>query len=256
MNTIPLGSAQPIKLSFIRRLWRSRWRWPVLVVLVVAGAWILVASGSSKAPSYVTAAVERRDLRQIVEAAGTVESTQAIELSFVNSGPVASVPAKVGTVVKAGTLLVSLASQKQEAQVVVAQGALLVAQADLQGVTSGASTEALAVAAQQVVQAQSSLAGAESAQHTLTQQRDADGANWRTSLAQSLDSNLFVANRAADEAHSVLIDDEASDLFAITSVSEYNQVLGEDTALRNSLTQIGTVVATMDRVNDASLITV
>jgi len=222
--------------------------------LLIAGGWALAAGRSNTETGYVTAAVERRDLRQIVEAAGTVESTQAIDLSFVGAGPVASVPAKVGVAVKAGTLLASLASQKQEAQVAVAQGALLAAQADLQGVTSGASSEALAVAAQQVAQAQASLAAAESAQRTLTQQRDADGINWRTSLAQSVDSNLFVANRAADEAHNVLTNDEASDLFAITSVSDYGRVMGDDTVLHNLLAQVVAEVAAMNRTDDASLI--
>ncbi len=254
MDTLQLGAAQPKKPSLFRRLWRSRWRWPVIIVLLIAGGWALAAGRSNTETGYVTAAVERRDLRQIVEAAGTVESTQAIDLSFVGAGPVASVPAKVGVVVKAGTLLASLASQKQEAQVAVAQGALLAAQADLQGVTSGASSEALAVAAQQVAQAQASLAAAESAQRTLTQQRDADGINWRTSLAQSVDSNLFVANRAADEAHNVLTNDEASDLFAITSVSDYGRVMGDDTVLHNLLAQVVAEVAAMNRTDDASLI--
>ena len=254
MDTLQLGATQPKKPSLFRRLWRSRWRWPVIIVLLIAGGWALAAGRSNTETGYVTAAVERRDLRQIVEAAGTVESTQAIDLSFVGAGPVASVPAKVGVAVKAGTLLASLASQKQEAQVAVAQGALLAAQADLQGVTSGASSEALAVAAQQVAQAQASLAAAESAQRTLTQQRDADGINWRTSLAQSVDSNLFVANRAADEAHNVLTNDEASDLFAITSVSDYGRVMGDDTVLHNLLAQVVAEVAAMNRTDDASLI--
>ncbi len=239
--------------SFIRRAWRSRWRWPVLIVIGVAAVWGLASGRSGTEATFTTAPVERRDLRQVVEAAGTVESTQAIDLSFISAGPIARVLAKVGDVVKAGDLLASLADQKQAAQVAVAQGALLAAQADLQRVSSGASQEDLAVAAEQVAQAQASLAAAQSAQRTLTQQRDADVANWRTSLAQGLESNLFVANRAADEVHEVLTDDEASNLYQITATGAYGTALSDDAALRVALAQAGARVAAVDESSDASL---
>ncbi len=252
MDTQQALPVQP-RPPLIRRMWRSRWRWPVLIVVGIAAVWGLASGRSGAEPTFTAAQVERRDLRQVVEAAGTVESTQAIELSFVSSGPIARVSAKVGDVVKAGALLASLADQKQAAQVAVAQGALLAARADLQRVSSGASSEELAVAAEQVAQAQSSLASAQSAQRSLTQQRDADVANWRTSLAQSLESSLFVANRAADEAHEVITDDEASNLYQITSASTYGNVLSDDAALRTTLAQAGARVAAVDASSDASL---
>lgn len=242
-----------VRPSFVRRLWRSGWRWPIIIVVAVAAVGFFVSRGNGVQQAFTSAAVERRDLRQVVEAAGTVESTQAIELSFVSAGPVASVPAKVGASVKAGALLASLASQKQEAQVAVAQGALLAAQADLQGVTSGASSEALGVAAQQVAQAQAALTSAQSAQRSLALQRDADVANWRSSLAQSLSSNVFVANRAADEVRTVLTDNEARDLYLIVGAAQFSAAQDEEEILRSSLVQLGAAVAAVDRTSDASL---
>lgn len=255
MNSENPVAAPVVRRSFLRRLWRSGWRWPIIIVLVVAAGSVLASRGSGDKQDYTTAPVERKDLRQVVEAAGTVESTQAIDLSFVNAGPVASVPVKVGDQVKAGALLASLASQKQEAQVAVAQGALQAAQADLQRVTSGASDEQLAVAAQQVAQSEAALAAAESAQSSLQQQRDTDVANWRVALSQSLDSSLFVANRAADEVHNVLVDDEANPLYLVTSVSLYSQAAADDAMLHASLDQLSSAFASLNLADDASLTT-
>lgn len=253
MNTENQQVSVQVRPSLIRRVWRSGWRWLAVAVVAVVAISFFASRGKVDQQDLNAATVERRDLRQVVEAAGTVESTQAIELSFVNAGPVASVPVKVGASVKAGTLLASLASQKQEAQVAVAQGALLAAQADLQGVTSGASSEALGVAAQQVAQAQAGLTAAQSAQRTLALQRDADIANWRSSLAQSLSSNLFVANRAADEVRTVLTDYEAQELYLIVGAAQFSAAQDDEERLRAGLVQLGASVAAVDRTSDASL---
>ena len=214
----------------------------------------IIRSRNKHEPSYVAVAVQRQDLRQIVQAAGTVESTKAIDLSFNAGGTMATVNATVDKQVKSGELLASVAAQKQEAQVAVAQGALQAAQAELLKVTSGASTEDLDVADQKVAQAQVILQSAQSALIALQQQQDSDLTNWRAALGQALSANVFVGTRAANEEHRVLNDEEARALYGIVSSNDYSQVVAHDSAVHVRLDQLTQQVASISPTDDATLV--
>jgi HlyD family secretion protein len=202
----------------------------------------------------VTAAVQRQDLRQIVQAAGTVESTKTIDLSFNAGGTITTVNASVGKQVKSGELLASVAAQKQEAQLAVAQGALQAAQADLLKVTSGASAEDLDVSNQKVAQAQASLQSSQSALAALQQQQVADLANWRSSLWQSLNANVFVGTRAANEEHRVLTNEEARALYGIVSSNDYNQAVAQDNLVRSRLDSLTQLIPGISTTDDVALV--
>lgn len=223
------------KKSFIKRIFSSKWRWIIITIVIIAIGGVVIAARPKNDNNYLTDTVKRQNLQQLVEAAGTVESTKGLDLSFTISGPISFLNANVGQKVKAGDLLVSLAAQKQEAQVAVAQAAVKAAAADLLRVTSGASAEDLAVAEQKVVQANSRLQAAQSSLTSLQQQQSADMSNWRSALYQSLITNLFVATRANNEAYTVLSNNDATSYFRLLANTDYTNALVKQNNLSGNL---------------------
>lgn len=234
-----------VKKSFLKRVWR-KWKW--LIIGLAAAAliyFVFILPAQNKAPDFVTTAVQRQNLRQIVDAAGTVESTKAINLSFNQGGQVALVKTNVGAKVKAGDLLASLAAQKQEAQVLLAQAGVASAQADLLRVEGGASAQDLTVAAQRVASAQSQLDAAQSSLVTLQDQQQSDISNWSNSLSNSLTTNLFVLSSAMDAATNVLYDSKASVSFNANSADSYSHAKLQDQQLHSSLLQLASQITSV-----------
>ena len=88
---------------------RSRWLIALLAVAILAAAIAFTTSRGSRRASDTSnislETVTRRDLSQSVEASGTVEPVQVVEIKSKASGEVRSMPVEVGSVVKAGDLL-------------------------------------------------------------------------------------------------------------------------------------------------------
>lgn len=88
---------------------RSRWLIGLLAVAILAAAIAFTTSRGSRRVSDTSSisleTVARRDLSQSVEASGTVEPVQVVEIKSKASGEVKSMPVEVGSVVKAGDLL-------------------------------------------------------------------------------------------------------------------------------------------------------
>ncbi|WP_245887488.1 efflux RND transporter periplasmic adaptor subunit [Umezawaea tangerina] len=101
----------------------------LVVVLVgggVAGYLVFFApgSGASSAAAVRTAAVQARDVAEVVTAAGAVQSGYSAGASFAGSGTVNSVDVKVGDVVVKGQKLASVDSAQAALQVTIAQNAV------------------------------------------------------------------------------------------------------------------------------------
>lgn len=88
------------------------------------------------APIYDSAAVEPRNIRVSVDAAGVVEPETTVEVKSKASGEILSVHAETGDVVKAGTLLVEVDPRTPKNQLDETQAALAAAQARLQIATT------------------------------------------------------------------------------------------------------------------------
>ena len=93
---------------------RSRFARPVslAVALVVVGAVLGVSCSvlgrARKASTVVTEAVARRDIDQTVQATGTVEPVETVEIKSKASGQILRMPVEVGSVVRAGQLLAQI----------------------------------------------------------------------------------------------------------------------------------------------------
>lgn len=98
-----------------------------VVVLAVLGA---IVFGVKKNGHTETVSVERRDIREEVRIAGTVEADVVADLSFDVSGRVYAVSAKVGNTVRRGDVLISLDPGSLLAELASAEAEVLLARAE------------------------------------------------------------------------------------------------------------------------------
>jgi len=130
----------------------------IIVVLLLLGGYgfYKYRTGSSNAPQFETAKVERRDLIQTVEVTGQIKPAARIELGFKNNGTIRSIVVKVGDTVKAGQVLAELEDRNVIFAARSAAASLSVARANLRVRQAGETSQAIRVAEAQVEQAKAS----------------------------------------------------------------------------------------------------
>jgi RND family efflux transporter MFP subunit len=157
-------------LSGIRATPRFLWRHKIativttLIALPVIG--IVAFALSPTQPEYVTDVAKRGDLRQTVEAVGTVISDRDLNLQFGISGIVSNVYVKEGDKVRAGQKLAQLRAGGMGADIASAQARVAQAEADLREMEAGARPEDLAVTEAEVANKRASLAAAKESLRT------------------------------------------------------------------------------------------
>ncbi len=102
---------------------------PVAVVLVAAAALAFVRNRRHPATAVVTEAVGRHDIALSIEATGTVEPIDLVEVKSKASGQITRMPVQVGSVVRAGALLAQIDTRDVRNQYDQALAALRAAQA-------------------------------------------------------------------------------------------------------------------------------
>lgn len=103
-----------------------------LVVVAVLGISCSMMGRSRKASTVVTEAVARRDIDQIVQATGTVEPVEKVEIKSKASGQILRMPVEVGSVVRAGQLLAQIDTVNVQNQFDQASASLRAAQAGVE----------------------------------------------------------------------------------------------------------------------------
>lgn len=102
----------------------------VLSLILSSGAyWYL--SNKKTDIQYKTAEVIRTDLRSVIEATGTLDAVETVDVGTQISGTVKKVYIDYNSVVKKGDLIAEIDSQTQQADVLQAQANLMSARADL-----------------------------------------------------------------------------------------------------------------------------
>ncbi len=167
MHLLLSSAYEKIRLSL--RFLRSHLKATIAMVLLLLLAWIVIAVSRPKQPVYVTATAERGDLRQTVEAVGTVISEKDLALQFPILDIVSGVYVKEGDSVKAGQKLASLRSGSLAASVAAASAGRASAQAQLDQLLEGSRPEDIAIAEAQVANKQASL---DAAKQTLQNSKD------------------------------------------------------------------------------------
>jgi HlyD family secretion protein len=100
------------------------WIW-VLAILVVAGALAAFRLGKKTDPDYFTAKVEKGDIRQVIEATGTINPVTSVQVGSQVSGMISKLYVDFNSKVTKGQVIAEIDPK-------LFQGAVLQAQADLQ----------------------------------------------------------------------------------------------------------------------------
>ena len=106
------------------RLIKRAWIW-VLAVLVVAGVFAAFRLGKNTDPDYFTAKVEKGDIRQVIEATGTINPVTSVQVGSQVSGMISKLYVDFNSKVTKGQVIAEIDPKLFE-------GAVLQAQADLQ----------------------------------------------------------------------------------------------------------------------------
>ena len=139
------------------RFFRRHLKKTIAGFVVLFFAWAAYAATRPKQPEYVTQIAERTDLRQLVEAVGTIISDKDLELQFPSVDIVMQVYVKEGDKVKAGQRLTALRSGSLAAAVTGASAAVQSAQAQLRELQEGSRPEDIAIIEAQVANKRASL---------------------------------------------------------------------------------------------------
>jgi len=118
----------------VNRPWpfRTRGRIVLLVVAiaaVVALAWRMIPARHSTATEIAVDTVARRDISITVEASGAIEPINLVEVKSKASGQIVKMPVEIGSVVKAGDLLVQIDPRDVKNSFDMSQAALVAAEA-------------------------------------------------------------------------------------------------------------------------------
>ncbi len=160
--------------GFVRRHKKKSIAGAVVVVLL---GFLVLRMASPKQPEYVTDTSKQGDIRQTVEAVGTVISERDLELRFASAGIVQAVLVKEGDAVRAGQRLAQLRSGNLGASVASQQASLQSALADLRAMEEGTRPEDIAVAEADVASRRASL-------QVATSTLESAETNLRTAIAQ------------------------------------------------------------------------
>ncbi len=134
----------------------------MLIVLLTAGCQDKATpTATATTPTPSTSVSVPHGAADHITALGTIRPAQTLQLSFGASGPVHTVPVRLGTEVKEGDLLATLDTAALELELQSAQQEVVLRQAALDGLISGSSATLVARAeaehAQQVTQAEITL---------------------------------------------------------------------------------------------------
>lgn len=145
-------------MNLLKWVLKKKRRLVIFIIVVILAVFSGYKLFFYKTPTtYVTAKVEKGELKQTVSVTGTVVAKPTIDLSFQISGKLAQKNVAEGASVKAGDILAQFDSTDQQYQLNQAEAALKTAQANLNLKIAGASSEDIRVVQANVSSAQAAL---------------------------------------------------------------------------------------------------
>jgi HlyD family secretion protein len=128
---------------------KRAWIW-VLVILVVAGIFAAFRLGKKTDPDYFTARVEKGDIRQVIEATGTINPVTSVQVGSQVSGMISKLNVDFNSKVTKGQVIAEIDPKLFE-------GAVLQSQADLQNAQALLAAAKANLAKDQATQQQNKL---------------------------------------------------------------------------------------------------
>lgn len=207
-----------------RYLWSHKIATIIIAVIALPILGIAWFALSPTPPEYVTDVAKRGDLRQTVEAVGTVISERDLNLQFGVSGIVSNVYVKEGDTVRAGQKLAQLRAGNYSADMASAQARVAQAEADLREMESGARVEDVAVTEAEVANKRASLDAAKESLRTA--ENAVDTAETQLDLLRSeVDTSLTGYVSTTKAAVTQKLATTASSLSTIDGVFNNNDLL-------------------------------
>lgn len=139
----------------------KRYKWLIILALIIAGAAAYAATRPAPAPAYETVEARRTSVVQEVSVTGRVETQSQVDLSFERSGRVARVMKDVGGKVARGEVVVRLDTTELDAQLLQANANIAFEEARLTEIKRGTREEDIRIAEARVASAESAVADAE-----------------------------------------------------------------------------------------------
>ncbi|MBP9850363.1 MAG: efflux RND transporter periplasmic adaptor subunit [Candidatus Peribacteraceae bacterium] len=149
------------RVKQVYRYLRGHLKSTIAVIVLLLVGWAVYAVTRPVQPVYVTDTARKGDLRQAVEAVGTVVSEKDLQLQFSSIDVVTQVLVKEGDTVKAGQRLAALRSGTLSAGIASASASVQSAQAALTALEQGSRPEDIAIAEAGVNNKRASLQVAE-----------------------------------------------------------------------------------------------
>jgi len=128
------------KLGRVRKI-KKKWMVTIIIVLLVAGYFIIPQFFKNPTDSYITEKIDRGEVLQEVSETGSVEATDNISLGFKTIGKVSKIYVTAGNDVKAGDILASLDLAQLSAQLQSARAALASANSQYTKLLNGSTSE-------------------------------------------------------------------------------------------------------------------
>ncbi len=239
-----------ILLSSLRTFVRSH-RWKILLATIALLPVVGIAgyAFTPRTPSYVTEDARRGDLRQIVDAVGTVISERDLQLQFPLSGIVATVSVREGDTVRAGQRLATLRAGNLAADVSAAVARVQAAEAELRAREQGARAEDVAVSEAELLSRQASLATARTALQTaretqvqsqrrivaLAEEAETALSGQVISAGSTVTAQATASLNALSSIRSVLRKNEVTDAVIRQENFEYQRILSSLTEAESAL---------------------
>ncbi|WP_425801099.1 efflux RND transporter periplasmic adaptor subunit [Desulfitobacterium sp. Sab5] len=208
------------------------------VVLIGGGVWLYRANHSATPSSnYITNLVREGNIKETVNATGTVNATSLYQLSA-NGGKVTEVDVKVGDQVKAGQVLAKLDPTQAQQQVSQAQANLTQAQLKLTQLQGPPSQVNLISAENSVAKAEANAAGAENSLSVLQSYKNS------SVLAAAIAKIQSTASQGSTSQLNTLQDYEANPANLDTAIAQAtNTYNGTENDLKLAKAQLAQVNA-------------
>ncbi len=113
------------------KLLRGRTLFVILILIAVSGGLFWYFNKSADEIQYKTTQAARSDLRSVIQATGTLDAVETVDVGTQISGTIKDIYIDFNSVVKKGQLIAEIDSATQQADVAQAQANLLASKADL-----------------------------------------------------------------------------------------------------------------------------
>lgn len=229
-------------------LWRHKVATIVTVLIALPVLGILSFALSPSVPEYVTDTAKRGNIRQTVEAVGTVISERDLNLQFGISGIVANVYVKEGDTVRAGQRLAQLRAGNLAADISSAAARVAQAEADVRELEAGARAEDIAVTEAEVASKRASLASAQEALRT-AEEGVQNAERQLLALQAEIDTSLSGYVTTANAAVTQKLATAQNSLSVIDGIFDNNDLL--DAVIKSDPSQFNELTAALGRAQRA-----